>query len=597
MIKRRPGKREKKLWDQDFTEIRLKKSKNRAVIIYTVIFFCFSVIFVRLIDLMVLDHEMLSSRAEQQYRRVKILRPQRGIIRDRNMRQLAVNIETDSLYAVPSKVKDAGVLSSHLSPLIKVSARGLRRKISAKKNKDFMWLTRKMDEETFRKVKKLKNSKKFKELGFLTETKRYYPKNRIASHIIGHTDIDNEGLGGIELEYDSYLKGKTKKVQLGRDARGYSLFNDAKSNVRGNDLLLTIDEGIQYIVEREIDKAMETWKAEAVVAIMMVPDSGEILAMANRPTYDSNYAGRVRAGNRRNRAVTDVYEPGSTFKAILASAVLEEGIITTEEKFDVSKGYIKVPGGIIRDVHKNEELTFKQVIQKSSNVGAVQLGLKLGEDKFYSYIRRFGFGEKSGIDIPGEVRGILRSRGDWSGRSLASISIGQEIGVTALQLLNAYSTIANGGKLMKPYIVSEIISPSGEIIKSFSPQVKRKVISESTAKTITDFLKSVVQEGGTAQKASIKGNLIAGKTGTAQMIDSKTGKYSRHDYISSFIGFVPADDPEIALVVIVYKPRGEKYGGVVAAPVFRNIITNTLVYLNFPTERDENNILFVSKSR
>jgi cell division protein FtsI (penicillin-binding protein 3) len=342
---------------------------------------------------------------------------------------------------------------------------------------------------------------------------------------------------------------------------------------------------------------MRQWKAEAAVVIMMEPGSGAVLAMASRPTYDSNFAGSVSADRRRNRAITDSYEPGSTFKTIMAAAVIEERVVRLDEEFDVSDGFIKVPGGIIRDVHKHEVLSFKEVIQKSSNVGTIQVGQRLGNEKYFEYIKKFGFGEKTGIDLSGEASGLLQSPENWSGRSLASMLIGQEIGVTPLQIVRAYSVIANGGLLMKPYIVSEIISPEGEILKSFSPQVERRIISKQSAGIIRNILKTVVEEGGTAQQASIKGNLVAGKTGTAQMIDPETRKYSRSDYVSSFVGFVPADDPQIALIVVVYKPRGARYGGVVAAPVFRKIIENTLVYLNVPMEREENNVLIVSKSR
>ncbi len=594
MVRRRIKKNDRKLWDEDFTKIRLNKNKTRAIIFFTIIFFCFSVISLRLIVLMVFDHETLSNKAEQQYRRIKTLKPQRGIIWDRAMRQMAISVDALSLYAVPSRIDNVKDLSSRLAPVIKVPAKKILRKILSRKDKDFIWLARKMNNEAVLKINELKSRLEHNELGFITEPKRYYPKGRIASHILGYTNIDDEGLEGIELKYNDFIQGKGKKVSLGRDARGYSLYKNIEENVQGNSLMLTIDEGIQYIVERELDNAVNTWRAEAAVAIMMNPKTGEILAMANRPTYDPNFAGRVKADMRRNRAITDIYEPGSTFKAILASAALEEDIVALDEKFDVSKGFIKVPGGIIRDAHKHEVLVFQEVIQKSSNVGAVQIALKLGDERFYNYIKKFGFGMKTGIDLSGETRGILRRPRDWSGRSLASISIGQEIGVTPLQLIRAYSAIANNGILMKPYIVSAIISPSGEVIKSFSPKMERRVMSENNARIMSDILKTVVKEGGTAQQASIKGNLVAGKTGTAQMIDPKTGRYSRKDFVSSFIGFVPADNPEIALIVVVFKPRGGKYGGVVAAPVFKNIIENTFVYLNIPMEMDDNHVFLVS---
>lgn len=593
--RRRERDRIRKLWDEDLTKIQLKKSRKRAVILRTIIYFTFAIIIFRLINLMVLNHESLTKRADLQYGTVKTLRPQRGLIWDRRMRKMAVNIDVDSLYAVPSQIEDIEYLSLRLSPIIKVSSEDLRERLFRKRQKDFIWLMRRLDEETSHRVRKLKKILRLEAIGLLTESKRFYPKGQTASHIIGYTNIDNEGIEGIELKYDEYLRGKRKKVFNNRDARGRSLSKGIEEATAGNNILLTIDETIQYIVEREIEKAMQEWKARAATAIMMNPMSGEILAMANCPTYDPNLPGRSPGYKRRNRAITDIYEPGSTFKSILAAAALEEGIVEVDEEFDVSKGYIVVGGKAIRDIHRHETLTFKDVIQRSSNVGAVQVGLRLGEEKYYKYMRRFGFGEKTGIDLPGEVRGILRSPGDWSGTSLAALSIGQEIGVTPLQILRAYSAIANGGLLMRPYIVSEIISPEGEVIKRFSPKVVRRVISHETAESLKEILKTVVEEGGTGHRAYIKGNLVAGKTGTAQMVDPETGSYSKDKYVSSFVGFVPADNPRIALIVVVYEPEGTRYGGVVAAPVFKRIIEHTLTYLEIPMERNENHILLVSK--
>ncbi len=420
-------------------------------------------------------------------------------------------------------------------------------------------------------------------------------KKRIASHLLGFTNIDNKGISGLELQYDKYLRGKVINISVATDARGNSLFNEVKEAVSGNNLILTIDERIQYIVERELAVAMKKWQAKAAVAIMMEPSTGEILAMANRPNYDPNFAGKSKSYARRNRAITDLFEPGSTLKSILAAAALEEGIVRLNDEYDVSKGYIVVGGKRIRDLHRNDILTFQEVIQRSSNVGAVQIGMELGEKKYYRYIREFGFGEKSGIDFPGEIRGILRNPRDWSGTSLAALSIGQEIGVTPLQMLRAYAAIANGGELMKPYIVSDIISSTGQIIKRVIPKVERRIISRKTASKVTEILKTVVEEGGTATKAYIQGNLVAGKTGTAQIFDNKKKRYSRDKYISSFVGFVPADDPKLALIVVVYEPKGKAYGGVVAAPVFKKIIEHTFAYMNVPMEKDENQIILVSK--
>lgn len=587
----------KKLWDEDLSNIHLKKSKRKAVILATVICFGFAVISFRLINLMVLNHKTLSQKASRQYDRVKTIKPYRGVIWDRKMREMAINIETDSLYAVPSKINDTKLLSSKLAPIIKTSAVDLNRKIIAKKGKGFIWLARKMDENASARVADLRDELGTRTIDFFTETKRFYPNGETASHILGYANIDNRGLEGIELKFDEYMKGEDIEVTFSRDALGNSMSAGTEDAVPGNNILLTIDESLQYIVEREISNAMEEWKAKAAVAIMMDPMTGEILAMANRPSYDPNSPAGVPGDKRRNRAITDLYEPGSTFKSFLAAAAIEEKIVRLDERFDVSQGSIVVGGKTVHDAHRHGVITFEEIIQKSSNVGAVKTGLRLGAARYYEYMKKFGFGDKTGIDLPGEMRGILRKPQNWSGTSLASMSFGQEIGVTPLQLLNGYAAIANGGLLMKPYVVSEIISPAGEVIKNFSPHVERRVISTETAIKTRNILKKVVEEGGTARKAYIKGNLVAGKTGTAQMVDPATGRYSSNKFVSSFVGFVPADNPAFALVVVVYEPVGGSYGGTVAAPVFKRISEHALTYLDVPMETDENRLLLVTDAR
>ncbi|MBI5098094.1 MAG: penicillin-binding protein 2 [Nitrospirae bacterium] len=598
MLKRKRQKiDDRKLWDEDLKNIPLENSRKRAVVIITIITFGFVVILFRLINLMIFDHEKLSGRASQQYIREKTLTPQRGVIWDRNMKEMATNIETDSLYAVPSNIRDAGKLSTKIAPIIKVSAGEINRLLVKKKERSFTWLSRRMDMDTSEKLNVLREPIKEGEIGFVTEPKRYYPKGQTASHILGFANIDDKGIAGLELVYNDYLKGEVKSVSVGMDARGKSLVSDVKEAAPGNNILLTVDEGLQYIVERELTNAMEEREAKAAVAIMMNPMTGEILALANRPTYDPNFPAEAGGEEKRNRAITDLYEPGSTMKSILASAAIEEKAVSLDNMFDVSKGSITVGGKTIHDAHRHGVLNFQEVIKKSSNVGAVKIGMRLGATKYYEYMKRFGFGEKTGIDFPGEARGILRNVKNWSGTSLAAMSIGQEIGMTPLQMLRAYSAIANGGVLMKPYIVSEIISPDGKAIKRNSPTEERRVISRTTAATLRDILKTVVEEGGTAQRANVKGNLVAGKTGTAQIFDPKTGQYSRNRFVSSFVGFAPADNPKVALIVVIYEPVGETYGGLVAAPVFKNIIEHTFAYLDVPMEKDENKIYLVSRAR
>ncbi|MBI5739958.1 MAG: penicillin-binding protein 2 [Nitrospirae bacterium] len=586
---------ERKLWDEDTKRLPLENSRKRGIVIITVILFGFGVILFRLVDLMVLDHEKLSERAAQQYIREKTLTPQRGIIWDRNLKEMATNIETDSLYAVPVKVKNNNQLASQIAPIINVPSGEINGLLQKKKGKGFAWLARRVDLETSRKLEGLRSPLKEGEIGFVTEPKRYYPKGQTASHILGFSNIDDKGIAGIELVYDEYLKGEVKSVSVGVDARGRSLAGDIRETVPGNNIILTIDEGLQYIVERELTAAMEERKAKAAVAIMMDPMTGEILALANRPTYDPNTPAAADGEEKRNRAITDIYEPGSTMKSVLASAALEEKVVRTGDMFDASAGAITVGGKTIHDVHRHGVLSFQEVIQKSSNVGAVKIGMRLGAAKYHDYLKKFGFGEKTGIDFPGEVRGILRGVKNWSGTSLAAMSIGQEIGMTPLQMLRAYSVIANGGNLMKPYIVSEIISPAGEVLKKNAPVAERRIISEKTAATMRNILKTVVEEGGTAQRASVKGNFVAGKTGTAQIFDPATGHYSRSRFVSSFVGFAPADNPRIALIVVVYEPQGATYGGLVAAPVFKNIVEHAFAYLDVPMEQDENRIYLVSR--
>lgn len=557
---------------------------------------------------MIFDHDKLSRRAAQQYQLKKTLRPQRGVIWDRNMKEMAINIDAYSLYAVPNQVKDTRKFSREISPLVKISYKDLNRRLLKKRKKEFIWIDRKMDQEAVRNVRKLIDEAGYEALGFKTEAKRFYPKGRTASHILGFNNIDNKGISGLELYYDEFLKGTQKNISVSTDARGNSLFGNIQDNVSGNNLLLTIDEGIQHIVERELTNAIDQWKAKAAVAIMMDPLTGEILAMSNRPTYDPNLStkgpsSRDKAkfnkywGERRNRAITDIFEPGSTLKSMLAAAAIEERVVKLDDMFDVSKGYIVVGGKRIKDAHKMDSLSFSEVIQRSSNVGAVKIAFRLGEDKYYEYLKKFGFGEKTGIDFPGETRGILRDTDEWSGTSLAALSIGQEIGTTPLQILRAYAAIANGGLLMRPYVVSDIISPSGDVIKRITPYVERRVISIKTAEKVKNILKTVVEEGGTAIQANIKGTLVAGKTGTAQIFDHKKGHYSRKKYVSSFVGFVPADNPKLALIVVIYEPQKHIYGGVVAAPVFKNIVEHTFAYLDVPMERDANKIFLVSKTR
>jgi len=550
---------------------------SRLKILKYLIFLCFLLIIFRLFLIMFVEHEVYLEKAKiQQVKREDII-PKRGNIYDRRGRELAISLEKESLYIDPVMIKNQEAINNILNNYLKVNYQQI---VNDSNNKRFVWVKRKMDDELVQKIKNMK----LEGVGFVAEHTRYYPKGNIASHVIGFVNIDEEGVEGLERLYDRYLKAqKSSKIVL-RDASGKKLSDGIYPDIKGNDIFITIDEGLQYIVEKHLNEAMAKWKASSATAIMMDPFTGEILALANRPTYNPNDLKTIKnMANVRNRAITDLYEPGSTFKIVTASAALEEGIVKTSTKIDCSSGFIEVGGKKIKDVHKNGVLSFEEVIQKSSNVGTIKIALMLGKEKLYHYIKKFGFSEKTGIDLPGEVAGYLRHPNKWSGTSIGAVSIGQEVGVTALQILRAYSAIANGGYLVKPFVVSEIRSPDGNIL--FKAVIKReKVLSENTALTMREILKKVTEEGGTARTAKIEGNNVAGKTGTAQKYDPKIKRYSKDKFVSSFVGFIPAESPRIALIVVIHDPVGAHYGGVVSAPVFKAISDEALSYLNVPRD-------------
>jgi cell division protein FtsI (penicillin-binding protein 3) len=527
---------------------------------------------------MIINHKHLSDRAKQQHMKVEDIQVRRGTIFDRRGRELALNLELESLYCDPENLSASNEDIRRLASAVSKEPGVILSKIPEEGR--FAWIERKLEPAAAERIRELN----IEGLGFMPEAKRFYPKGELASHIIGFVGVDNQALEGIELKFDKYMKTTGGKVLLERDAGGRTLSSGVTMEAKGNNIVLTIDEVLQRLVEKELDKAMEQWRAAAASAIMMDPFTGEILALANRPAYDPNRGGRAHSSEKRNRAITDLYEPGSTFKIIIGTGALEEAIVRPTTLFDVSRGGIEVGGKTIRDVHKHGVLTFKEVIQKSSNVGSIMIGMKLGKERVYKYAKLLGIGEKTGIDLPGEVSGLMHSPERWSGTSLGAIPIGQEVAVTPLQILRAYSAIANGGLLVRPHVVSQIISPSGEVLASFKNGEMKRVLSAKTAETFKEILKSVTEEGGTGKSASVDGNEVAGKTGTAQMINPVTKRYSKEKYVSSFVGFVPVDKPRLAFIVVVYEPKGQIYGGVVAAPVFKDVATQALSYLNVPRE-------------
>jgi cell division protein FtsI (penicillin-binding protein 3) len=563
-------------------------SNKRAVILSTAVIFGFLMVGVRLGVLMLLDHDSLAAKARHQHQIIKDLNVNRGLILDRRGRALALNVDAYSVYGRPREVLRPRAVSAVLSEVTGRNFGSIHSTLRS--NRNFVWIKRKLSLDGAEKLKAME----LEGVGFISEAKRYYPKGTLASHLLGFVGVDNQPLEGVELAYDDYLKGEKRKVLVTKDAGGRTLSEGLDMQSRGNGLVLTIDEGLQYIAERSLENAMRRWDPAAAIAVMMNPYDGEILAMASRPSYDLNEPGSARPSNRRNRAITDPYEPGSTFKVVTAAAALEEGVVRPGTVFDVSDGYIDVGPMRVYDSHKQGKIIFTDVIKTSSNVGTIQVGSLLESATFHSYIGKFGFGARTGVDLPGEAPGIVRNVSRWSATSHAAVSIGYEVAVTPLQILRAYSTVANGGWLVTPHVVKEIVAPDGSVLKRFDPGLGEKVISTRTANTLKDILISVTQEGGTAREASVNGNLVAGKTGTTRLIDRETGTYSHERYVSSFVGFVPADNPRIALVVVVFEPKEQYYGGRVAAPVFREIASGALAYLNVPRDDvPERNVLLV----
>lgn len=500
------------------------------------------------------------------------LEPQRGAIYDRNMRPLAVNVATFSLFAVPPEVKNKEETIEKLNMLVGADKDFILERLSRSKN--FVWLMRKLDWRDMEKIKALNIAG----LYFIKESKRSYPNSTLASQLIGFAGLDNVGLDGLELYYDSYLKGTSGWTFVLRDAkrRDLALSDVLQPPVDGASLVLTIDQVVQYIAEREIDKIFQKYRAKGATIVVLDVKTGEVLAIANRPTYDLNEPSRFSLESRRNRAVTDYFEPGSVFKIVTATAALEGGKVSPKDKFFCENGEYRVANHTLHDVHPYGWLTFSEVISQSSNIGTTKVAQKIGPESVYKFARLFGIGSLTSVGLPGEVSGVLKPVSNWSKTSIGAVPIGQEVCVTTLQLACAIAAIANGGTYMKPFIVRAIIDKKGEVIKTFEPKESHRVMSKETSNKMRQILAGVV-ENGTGKLA--KSNLfrLAGKTGTGQKVESN-GTYSHSKFVASFIGFAPVEDPQIAIAVIVDEPRPYYYGGVVSAPAFKLVAEEVLKY-------------------
>jgi len=530
----------------------------------------------RLVYLQIFCYGDFERRAQHQQQRSFDLSPKRGVIYDRAGRELAMSIQVDSAFVVPSEAPDLANTVSLISRITQDDPRVVLADCSA--HKTFCWVARKADAESIERIRSLN----LQGIHYQKEPKRFYPKRELAAQILGYVGTDDQGLSGLERQFNQQLQGKPGKLMISVDARKRWFASVEKEPEAGNSVVLTIDQNIQYIAERELERGMEETHAIAGTAIVENPRTGEILALTNRPTFNPNIRKEIKNDALKDRAVSDIYEPGSTFKMVTISAGLEEKITRPDEMFDCQMGSIVINGMRIRDSRPHGMLSVSDIIAESSDVGAIKVALRLGDERLYKYIRAFGFGQRTGIELPSETPGLTKPVGRWSRVSIGAISMGQEIGISPLQLASLISTIANDGVRVPARIVAGTIAPQNApqtIV--FQPAEGTRVISSLTAAEMRQMLQGVVLHG-TGRKAILEGYSSAGKTGTAQKVDPATGAYSKTKYVASFAGFAPINDPQIAVVVILDSAVGLHQGGQVSAPVFQRVTQQVLEYLHVP---------------
>jgi len=553
--------------------------KIRALIVFAFFILCFGFIAVRAYHMQVLERGKSLTVAQHQYyaRRIN-LASHRGTIYDSKARELAVSMRVNSLYAQPDKIDNKNAAAAKLAPILGKEARVISELLSS--TKPFVWLQRKITPIQQERIEALHLAG----VDFIPESRRFYPNFELGSHLIGFVGMDSQGLEGLEAAYEKYLKTANKYVVLERDALGRWIYiPEREKGVNASyDLHLTIDLRIQYIAERELRKEVIDQKAAGGMAVVMEPSTGKILAMAGYPSFNPNLFEEYSPARWRNRAVTDSFEPGSLMKVFLLAAALREGTTKENDVIFCENGAQTIQGHTIHDMSPHGWLSMRDIIRYSSNIGSYKVGKKLGAERYYRYLDAFGFTETTGIDLLGEDVGKTRPASSWSPIDLAIISFGQGVSVTPLQLVTALSCIANGGNLMKPYLVERITDEEGKVIAEFSPQVRRRVLSPEICQRITSVMKEVVTSG-TGMRGRIPGYEVAGKTATAQKVDLTTGAYAKEKTIASFMGFLPADEPQVAILVVVDEPKNSPYGGATATPVFKRIAEELMRYMGVPS--------------
>jgi cell division protein FtsI (penicillin-binding protein 3) len=560
--------------------LRPDVSRRRALVV--AVFLCLWMLLIgaRLAYLQTAQHEWLTKRARAQQLDVEPQPAPRGLILDRQGRELARSIDVDSFYADPREVEDAEASATALARVLNIDgvALAVRLKEAREARRGFIWLARRVEEEQSRAVRALK----LKGVYSTEEQKRRYPKGALAGHVLGFVGGEEKGLAGVEQIYDATLTGEPGRVVFDADAKRRAFESNGSEARDGSTLVLTIDETVQHIVERELAAALERTQAKSAAAVVLDPHTGEVLALANAPSFDPNDAGKVSAESRRNDALQNIYEPGSTFKIVAFTGALEEKLITPDTRIDCP-GSISLPGRVVHD-HARGSLTATEALAKSSNVAAIKLGQRLGNERLYEYIRRLGFGAKTGVELPGETAGLVRPVAKWQPGSIGSVPIGHEVGVTPVQMAAAYASIANDGVRVAPHLVREVRDAEGKTVSRTEPESHR-VVSAETARVLRGMMEEVTLKG-TARAAQLDGYTAAGKTGTAQKIDPRTRAYSQSKYVASFVGFAPLENPAVVIIVVIDEAVGLHQGGQVAAPVFREIANQVLPYLDVMPDQE-----------
>ena len=558
--------------------MRAKYIRLRILLVGVVFAMAFAVIGGKALLLQITQGSWLSRKASDQVEESFKAVGRRGTIFDRRGHAMALSIDVTSIAARPSQVKDPDAAAKDLARVLKRKPQEIKERLAAP-SKPFVWVKRQATPKETEAVGQLR----IPGIEFVSESSRFYPNRALAAHVLGFTGLDGKGLEGVEFFYDKYLRGSGTSVKVLRDAHGNGFQSEspADEDASGKNLMLTLDQSIQFTAETSLAEAVEKSRAKSGMAIVMAPRTGEILAMALAPTFNPNAFDDAKKGLWRNRAITDPFEPGSTLKVFSAAAALEFANISPKTVFNCENGAYRIGKNTVHDVHRYGLLSLQDIIKYSSNIGAVKISERVGSEKLYRTLRLFGFGQKTGIDSPGETTGLLMDHKHWSDIDTAAISFGHGVSVSAVQLITAFSAIANDGLLMRPRIVQAITDHQGQIVQQFAPEEVRRVISRPTAATLKEILQTVMLPGGTGTNAALDGYSACGKTGTARKIDD-SGTYSNDRHVASFIGFAPAENPQVAVLVVIDEPKNQIYGGAVAAPVFKKIAQTALNYLNVP---------------